>query len=321
MKRLFSAAFAFCALFTASGLMAAPGAASYKFDSSFGDRALSSGIAYLAIDSKDEICALLRNGEVKRFDTSGKELSSFSIDMEGRPDSIAIGDKGEIYVVTTKTVKKEMANNGRKFTRDVPVGVLCCIFDASGKKTGSLTLKDVVSGNAAKIVKNSIVIADYEGAALKICDLKTGKVTKKIDDGIRLCCGIFDFCEGPNDTLIIANLGAFKVQTYNLAGRKVGDFGERGDKIDQFHGCCNPVSVSCLADKSIVTVEKAPTRVKVYDKTGKKAEEVSGIQDFVKNCSHIPVVVDSKDNIYLGVPRQIVKCVKDSSAATAGAKK
>jgi hypothetical protein len=157
-----------------------------------------------------------------------------------------------------------------------------------------------------------------------VCDPQTGLVTANICDKLRLCCGIFQFSAGTdNNSIIVANLGAFQVQTYDLTGKLISQFGSRGNGINEFHGCCNPVSAASLPDGSYVTAEKDPTRIKIYDKTGKKAAVIAGVEELVKGCSDIPIAVDSKGNIYLaanreGVPavgpaanrQTIVKCVK-----------
>ena len=107
---------------------------------------------------------------------------------------------------------------------------------------------------------------------------------------------------------MVANLAAFKVQTYNLKGKKLITFGKRGKHLNDFHGCCNPVTVASLSNNAIVTAEKDPTRIKVYSKDG--AHLIEGIEELVKGCSYIPMVVDGKDNIYLASSKSgIIKCV------------
>jgi hypothetical protein len=96
---------------------------------------------------------------------------------------------------------------------------------------------------------------------LVFLDLETGKETARVKMGRRLCCGIFDFCEAPDNTVAVSNLGAFKIQRYNLDGKLISEFGKRGRGFDDFHGCCNPVSASYLPGGNIVTVEKDPTRI------------------------------------------------------------
>jgi len=100
------------------------------------------------------------------------------------------------------------------------------------------------------------------------------------------------------------------VQTFT-AGKKSIEFGQRGSKPDEFHGCCNPVNVGVLTDGSIITVEKSPTRVKIFDKEGKTSTKITGLTELVQGCSTIPIAVDSKGSIYLASEEKkcVVKCV------------
>ncbi len=194
----------------------------------------------------------------------------------------------------------------------VPVGVEHGVFNGAGKKLGMTRLENLKSAKAAKIISNKLVIADLTARALVFMDLESGKEITRIDKGLRLCCGIFDFCEAPDDTVAVSNLGAFKVQRYDMDGKLVMEFGKRGRGLDDFQGCCNPVSAAYLVDGSILTVEKDPTRIKVYDSKGSKAVQIEGVEELVKGCSFIPTTVDSKGNIYLAANPKgyVVKCAQ-----------
>lgn len=40
------------------------------------------------------------------------------------------------------------------------------------------------------------------------------------------------------------------------------------------------------------------------------AKQIQGIQELVKGCSYIPMIVDSHDNLYLASPKKgLVKCI------------
>jgi hypothetical protein len=61
----------------------------------------------------------------------------------------------------------------------------------------------------------------------------------------------------------------------------------------------------------LVTVEKDPTSVKIFSKDGVK--QIEGIQELVKGCSYIPMIVDNNDNLYLASDKKgLVKCVVKS---------
>jgi hypothetical protein len=103
------------------------------------------------------------------------------------------------------------------------------------------------------------------------------------------------------------NLDAFRELAFDYSGKIQYAFGKRGQSINDFHGCCNPVNVTSLTNGAIVTVEKDPTRIKVYSKSG--AKQIAGIQELVKGCRYIPMVSDSKNNLYLASAQSgIIKC-------------
>ena len=127
-------------------------------------------------------------------------------------------------------------------------------------------------------------------------------------ENLRTCCGILDFSIRNNNEVLVANLGAFRVNCFDYDAKPLFSFGQRGNGLDEFHGCCNPVSVDFLSNGGIVTVEKDPTRIKVYSAEG--AKKIGGIDELVKGCSHIPVIVDKNNNIYLASNKEgIIKCV------------
>jgi hypothetical protein len=93
-----------------------------------------------------------------------------------------------------------------------------------------------------------------------------------------------------------------------MRGKQLLAFGQRGKDVSDFHGCCNPVSVAFLSNGAIVTVEKDPTRIKVYSQEG--AKQIEGIQELVSGCTYIPMIVDGNDNLYLASPKKgIIKCI------------
>lgn len=292
-----------------------PVAPAYKVDTSY-DTNAEAGVVYMAITSKDEVCVLFADGTVKVFDTDGKEKISFKAELDGIKCAIA-ADNSKIYVIATEFDKDAFKKAGGKIPKGA-VYVNYGIFDMTGKKEKSIPVAGALNPASARIIKDKLVIADKAQCAILICDVKTGKIKKTINEGFHICCGIFDFCKGPKDTIMVANLGAFKVSSFSITGAFVGDFGKRGKGIDDFHGCCNPVSVAVLPDGSIATVEKDTTRVKIYDKKGKKANLISGIDELVKGCTHIPMVTDSKGNIYLAskASNKIIKCVADKEVAS-----
>ncbi len=287
----------------------------YKVDRSFGQAELGGGAECLAVDEKDQLYALLGGGKVQIFDPAGKATGSFKAEMTPAPRAMALAG-GKVYLLATETKPVEVESQGRKITIAKPSGVKCAVFSPTGTKESEFALPVVVSANDAHFVGEQLVIADLQQAQIVLFALNGDKpkMVKKIDKVFRLCCGIFDFCPTTDGkSLLVANLGAFKVQTFTR-GNKTAEFGARGDKLDEFHGCCNPVNVADLGDDVIITVEKDPTRVKISSRKGKKPKSIEGLGELVTGCSTIPIAVDSKGTLYLASTskRCIVRCVSDT---------
>jgi hypothetical protein len=307
-KSVRNSALALCSL--SSSLFAA--APAYKVDSSFGQDQIKSPPVCISIDAKDQLYVLLGDGSVAAFDATGKLTGKFKSAMKPAPTTMTVAD-GKIYLFNTQTAEKVVEFRGKKVTRIVANGIGCSVFDPAGTKVSELKLPEVTSAADAHFIGDELAIGDLAKSQIVYFAITgtEGKVTRKITKGFRLCCGIFDFCPGTApDSLVVANLGAFKVQTF-IGGEKKVEFGQRGTKAEEFHGCCNPVNVACLADGSIVTVEKSPTRVKIYDPEGKASAKVTGLTELVEGCSTIPITVDSKGTLYLASDSKncIVKCV------------
>lgn len=291
-------------------LTAAAFSETYKVESQIGKGTLGT-ISHLAIGPTDAIYALENNGRVTCFKGDGSIAGTIDTGMDNTT-AIAVAPSGDIHVFTTLTEMKKVKSGARMREIHVPVGVECGIFSAEGKKLKTIRLENLKSAKAAKIIDGKLAVADLSARALVFMDLATGKETGRVKKGLRLCCGIFDFCVAPDSTVAISNLGAFKLQRFDLNGKLVSEFGKRGRGMDDFQGCCNPVSAAYLPNGNILTVEKDPTRIKVYNAQGKDAKQIDGVEELVKGCSFIPSAVDSKGNIYLAANTKgyIVKCVR-----------
>lgn len=285
----------------------------YQAKKKMGEGKFKGNISYLAVGG-EMVYALEDSGKVHAFSAdSCSRKAHFDTGLRNT-QSMAVNDKGELYVFATAMQKEERIYNNKKRMIDVATGVTCKVFDGKGKELRELKLDSLKSAKAAKFVGDKLVIADLGQRSLVFLDPQTGKKTAEVKKGMRICCGIFDFCAGPNDTIAVANLGAFQVQQYDVNGKMVKAFGKRGKSMDEFHGCCNPVSAGYLADGSIVTVEKSPTRVKVYDANGTNARKIDDVEELVQGCSYIPVAIDGEGNIFLAASRKgyIVKCIPKS---------
>lgn len=296
----------------------------FRVDRSFGQEEFKGSPRKVALDESGKVYVLTSDGLITVFSPDGKKTGGFDPGLEPAAGAMAIS-KGIVHLLVTTTEEVEVESQGRKLKRQMPTGVKWATFSTSGEKKSETELPEVKSATDAHIVAGALAVADYEGDQIVTFDI-TGakpKKLKKIDEGFRLCCGIFNFYPAADGkALVVANLGAFKVQSY-IGGRKTHEFGARGEKEDEFRGCCNPVNVGDLGDDILVTVEKEPTRVRVCGRNGKNPKEIDGLGELVTGCTTIPIAVQGKDTFYLASSgrRCIVKCVSGSgsSAGTSSA--
>jgi len=262
-------------------------------------------MTYLATLPNDNICALRKDGVVTIINPKGGKVGEFKTEVKGKPSAIAVDESENIYVFGSISENKNEESRGRKYQVETPVKVECLVFDAKGAKVRAVELAGVVTATGARVSCGKIMVADTKGRMVAIYNAETGEKISAIEK-LRTCCGILDFSIRNNE-ILVANLGAFRVNGFDYSGRPTLSFGQRGSGIDDFHGCCNPVSVAFLSNGGIVTVEKDPTRIKTYSKVGAKA--ISGIDELVKGCKYIPMSVDSKDNVYLAsMTGGVIKC-------------
>ena len=279
---------------------------SYKVEKPYsGDSYLD--VIYLGMLSDDNVCALCKDGTVKTIDANGKAINKFKPEFEFAPTTMAVDKADNIYVLMP--LQKEVTRKFRGKTMKVmeTIGYKCEVFNSKGEKQRALELKGLKTATGARVADNKLMVADWQSRIIGVFNTQTGAKEAALED-MRPCCAILDFSVNDKNEVLVANLGAFRVQAYDLKGEQLLAFGKRGKDVSDFHGCCNPVSVAYLSNGAIVTVEKDPTRVKIYSKDG--AKQIEGIEEMVKGCSYIPMIVDSKDNLYMASPSKgMVKCV------------
>jgi hypothetical protein len=191
-------------------LAAAP---TYKVDRSIGQNEFKAEPVGIAVDAGDQLHVLLRNGTVVNYDADGKTTGNFKADMPSAPGAMAVAD-GKLYLLQTKRTEKEVVFQGKKVKTEVAEGVVCGVFDMAGKKISEFSLPEAQSAAAAHFVGKQLVVADFAKSQILYYDASgpAPKVTQKITNQFRLCCGIFDFCPGNSPgSIVVANLGAFKV--------------------------------------------------------------------------------------------------------------
>jgi len=265
---------------------------------------------YLACDSEGRVVALLRNGAIKIFDKEGKLVQEFDSQVKNAA-VVACGAKGTIYVVGVKTEVLEGKVGNRVVKREEPVSAFCRTLDATGKVVKDVDLQGAKAVTSGTFLGGRLLVADRTAGSVILYNVDTGAKVSAVGRGVRLCCGIFGFGVNARNEILIANLGAFKVDRYSADGKPIGSFGKRGADADSFHGCCNPVNIVALPDGRLMTAEKDTTRIKIYDATGKVCEQVlPDVTKLVEGCAYIPMAVDPAGNVYLAntMRGNIVKC-------------
>lgn len=278
---------------------------SYSVDKTFTGTGYKD-MTYLATLSNDNLCALRKDGVVTIINSEGGKVGEFKSEINGNPSAIAVDESENVYVFGSISENRSSQSRGKTTQVETPVKVECLVFDSKGGKIRAIELADIVTATGARVADGKIMVADTRGRKVAIFNAQTGEKISTIEN-LRTCCGILDFSIRNNE-ILVANLGAFRVNGFDYTGKPTISFGQRGTGINDFHGCCNPVSVAFLSNGGIVTVEKDPTRIKVYSKGG--AKQIDGIEELVKGCAYIPMTVDTKDNVYLASKKDgLVKCV------------
>ena len=106
----------------------------------------------------------------------------------------------------------------------------------------------------------------------------------------------------PDGNLWVANPGRHQLELYTPAGELLRSFGQSGNAIDQFLGCCNPSDFALLSDGRIVTAEKGVPRVKVFKDDGHLQTVVAGPDSFGDNRAGLDIATDSAGRILILEP-------------------
>jgi len=120
----------------------------------------------------------------------------------------------------------------------------------------------------------------------------------------------FDVETTPDGSVMVANPGRHRVDTFSHDGEYRGSWGRASMAVDGFCGCCNPANFTVLSDGRCVTSEKGLNRIKIYRPGGTLEGVVAGPEHLVRDkdlaaeacrdCTvgfGIPVAADSRGRI------------------------
>ncbi|NOU62080.1 DUF4369 domain-containing protein [Marinifilum caeruleilacunae] len=279
---------------------------SYKRDDSFKGSQFK-GIKYLASFSNGNLCSIDNKGIVGIISPEGNLIRNIQVAAKGPKNAVAVGPDDKIYIPSAVMGVEKAKFRGRMVERQVVKKVEVYVFNEAGKQLEKFELKGMTNLFGLKVDAGYIAASDYDQRLIRLYNLETKEEVTAIEN-LRPCCLMLDFDINNKQQVVVANLASFRTHIYDFKGKLQATFGQRGKTLDDFHGCCNPVNVASLSNGAIVTVEKDPTRIKIFSKEG--AKQIEGIEELVKGCAYIPMTVDKKENIYLASPEKgLVRCV------------
>ena len=104
--------------------------------------------------------------------------------------------------------------------------------------------------------------------------------------------------------LWVVNPGKLGLERYRPTGEIVTSWYHPNLQLEGFSGCCNPTQIDFAPDGRLITGEKGLVRVKAYEVTmGKFEELVAGSKLFPKEQSLRDLAVDARGRILLLDPR------------------
>jgi hypothetical protein len=149
--------------------------------------------------------------------------------------------------------------------------------------------------NSVAVNDKYVAFSDAGNKMVFILDRK-GTVASMIGqngDQFVLPSPYFDLALDNDNSLFIANTGHRRVETRDLQGKVLSQFGEPGIAPQAFCGCCNPAHFILIPD-GIVTAEKGINRIKILSRSGEFKEFVSSDNSFFAS---VPLDLASPDGV------------------------
>lgn len=225
--------------------------------------------------------------------------------------ALAVDPSGTLFVVGDQAVKVIDRQGRIKDTFPLAVAPRCLaltgeqlyigardrvvITDRQGEVQASWpSLGDDAVITSIALDDEHVYIADA-GQRIVWCYDREGRFIRRIGDkdpernipGFVVPSPYFDLAVAPDGLLRVVNPGRHRIEAYTARGDREFVWGEFGNALDAFTGCCNPVSFAILPDGSFVTCEKGLVRVKVYDTDGMLVGVVAGPQQLTGGVGSI----------------------------------
>ena len=223
----------------------------------------------IAVGPDDRIYVCGENS-IRILGPNGKDVKT----IEAGPGlrALAVADDGAIYAATTEHVQ---------------------VVTPDGKVASWPGAGDKAIFTSVAVAGEHVYVADAGNLVVREYD-KAGKVTATIGrpdlekgvEGFVAPSPHLDVAVGRYGLIRVSNPGRLRVETFTSQGELLASWGEPGNGISQFAGCCNPTDIALLHDGRVVTSEKGLPRVKVYATTGEFQCVVAGTELFPEGrCS------------------------------------
>ncbi len=226
---------------------------------------------------------------VKVLDLTGKELRSFAI--TGEATAVAADASGRVYVGLRDHVE---------------------VFSADGTRTATWSSLGPTSHiSSIALSKDRVYVADsgqrFGRALVYALDGSSAGEIGKADQkagipGIITPSSHMDVAVAADGNIWVANPGRHQLELYTPTGELLRSFGQSGNAIDQFLGCCNPSDFALLSDGRIVTAEKGVPRVKVFKDDGHFQNVVATPDSFGDNRAGLDLAADPAGRILILEP-------------------
>ncbi len=193
-------------------------------------------------------------------------------------------------------------------------------LDAEGRPALSSALPGgAKSASAVGAMGNDVFVSVRARTGYSIyrldADFKNPAVIVK---GLRGCCGQMDFTARDGVVYVAANCD-FKVQKYDRAGKKLGDFGKRASGRgaageEAFTGCCEPKNVAFDTDGNLLVAESDACCVKRFSPDGKYLGFAGSVPD-ITGCVRVTMARARDGRIYmLDTDHDVIRPVQPGKA-------
>ena len=251
------------------------------------------------------------NEEVKsylNFEADWEVAETYSV-TDGSLSSVAVAENGKVFIGGDSFVKALNEDFTELWSLETEEKITALavngdtVFAATAETVLIITPSGKLAGEWGPYEGNSlitsvaattanVVFADAGNKRVFVLD-RDGEVQSMMGQGDQkfiVPSPYFDAAMSGN-FVYVANTGMRRIETWNIDGSKITEFGEAGTAPGAFCGCCNPAHFAVIP-QGFITAEKGINRIKIMDRDGHFMEFVSVRNDFNQS---VPVDVASAD--------------------------